>query len=53
MATKIEAARIVAEAGKVTVIANGRIPGVVERVVAGEAIGTVFHPRLPHAEDRA
>jgi len=44
MATKIEAARIVAEAGKTTVIANGRIPGVVERVVAGESIGTVFHP---------
>jgi glutamate 5-kinase len=44
MATKIEAARIVAEAGKTAVIANGRIPGVVERVVAGESIGTVFHP---------
>jgi glutamate 5-kinase len=44
MSTKIEAARIVAEAGKTTVIANGRIPGVVERVVAGEPIGTVFHP---------
>jgi glutamate 5-kinase len=47
MSTKIEAARIVAEAGKTTVIANGRIPGVVERVVAGESIGTVFHPHLP------
>jgi hypothetical protein len=35
------------------VIANGRIPGVVERVVAGEAIGTVFHPRLPHPEEGA
>jgi glutamate 5-kinase len=45
MSTKIEAARIVAEAGKTTVIANGRIPGVVERVVAGESIGTVFHPQ--------
>ena len=44
MATKIEAARIVAEAGKTTVIANGRVPGVVERVVAGESVGTVFHP---------
>jgi glutamate 5-kinase len=46
MSTKIEAARIVAESGKVTVIANGRIPGAVERVVAGESIGTVFHPHL-------
>ena len=50
MATKIEAARIVAEAGKTTVIANGRIPGVVERVVAGESIGTVFRPHLQTAE---
>ena len=49
MSTKIEAARIVAEAGKITVIANGRIPGVVERVVAGESIGTVFHPH-PHLQ---
>lgn len=46
MATKIEAARIVAESGKVTVIANGRLPGIIERVVAGESIGTVFHPHL-------
>jgi glutamate 5-kinase len=46
MSTKIEAARIVAESGKVTVIANGRIPGAIERVVAGESIGTVFHPHL-------
>jgi glutamate 5-kinase len=44
MFTKMEAARIVAESGKMTVIANGRIPGAVERVVAGESIGTVFHP---------
>jgi glutamate 5-kinase len=46
MSTKIEAARIVAESGKVTVIANGRIQGAIERVVAGESIGTVFHPHL-------
>ena len=51
MSTKIEAARIVAEGGKITVIANGRLPGVVERVVAGEAIGTVFHPRLRNDEE--
>ena len=50
MSTKIEAARIVAEAGKTTVIANGRIPGIVERVVAGESIGTVFHPHIPPAK---
>jgi glutamate 5-kinase len=53
MATKIEAARIVSESGKVTVIANGRVPGVVERVVAGEAIGTVFHPRAHSTKGHA
>jgi glutamate 5-kinase len=53
MSTKIEAARIVAEAGRITVIANGRIPGVVERVVAGESIGTVFHPHVQPAKVRA
>jgi len=42
MQTKVEAARIVMEAGKLAVIASGRIPGVVERVCAGEPDGTVF-----------
>lgn len=42
MSTKVEAARIVMEAGKIAVIASGRTPGVVERVCAGEDAGTVF-----------
>jgi glutamate 5-kinase len=42
MQTKVEAARIVMDAGKVAVIASGRIPGMVERVCAGEEAGTVF-----------
>ncbi len=42
MQTKVEAARIAMEAGKVAVIASGRIPGMVERVCAGEEAGTVF-----------
>jgi glutamate 5-kinase len=42
MLTKVEAARLVMEAGKVAVIASGRIPGMVERVCAGEDAGTVF-----------
>jgi glutamate 5-kinase len=53
MSTKIEAARIVAENGKVTVIANGRVPGVIERVVAGEPIGTIFHPYPQNAKVHA
>ena len=45
MATKLEAARIVSEAGRFAVIANGHIPHVVERVCAGESVGTWFWPR--------
>jgi glutamate 5-kinase len=45
MATKLEAARIVSEAGRFAVIANGHIPHVVERVCAGEQVGTWFWPR--------
>jgi glutamate 5-kinase len=44
MASKLESARIVLHAGKQVVIANGRTPQVLERVVAGEAIGTRFTP---------
>ena len=42
MLTKVEAARMVMEAGKIAVIASGRTPGMVERVCAGEDAGTVF-----------
>jgi glutamate 5-kinase len=42
MLTKVEAARMVMDAGKVAVIASGRIPGMVDRVCAGEDAGTVF-----------
>jgi glutamate 5-kinase len=42
MLTKVEAARVVMEAGKIAVIASGRIPGVIDRVCGGEPAGTVF-----------
>ena len=45
MSTKLEAARIASEANRFAVIANGRISGIVERVCAGERIGTLFLPR--------
>ncbi len=50
MSTKIEAARIATEAGKMAVIANGRTPGILERICAGTNAGTVFYPAL-HAEE--
>jgi len=49
MVSKLESARIALRAGKTVVIANGRTPQVLERIVAGEAIGTRFAPPAPHA----
>ncbi len=45
MATKLQAARKAAAAGVPMVIASGRAPGVLARVLAGEAEGTYFPPR--------
>ena len=44
MISKLESARIVLHAGKQVIIANGRTPRVLERIVAGESIGTRFAP---------
>ena len=42
MVSKLESARIVLHAGKRVIIANGRTPRVLERIVAGESVGTLF-----------
>jgi glutamate 5-kinase len=44
MISKLESARIVVRAGKPVVIANGRTPLVLERIVSGESVGTRFAP---------
>lgn len=44
MLTKIRAAEIATEAGVPVVIANGNQKNVLERVIAGEEIGTIFLP---------
>ena len=44
MISKLESAQIALRAGKRVVIANGRTPQVLERVVAGEPLGTRFAP---------
>jgi len=49
MASKLESARIVLRAGKQVVIANGRTPHVLERIIAGEPLGTRFAPTLEEA----
>lgn len=45
MTTKLEAAAIATAAGRLAVIANGRIPQVIDRVCGGEPAGTLFVPR--------
>jgi len=48
MMTKITAAQIATGAGVRTVITQGRNPQNLEKILAGEAIGTLFEPQ-PHA----
>jgi glutamate 5-kinase len=49
MISKLESARIALRAGKPVIIANGRTPLVLERIVAGEAVGTRFAPAVAPA----
>jgi len=50
MISKLESARIVLHAGKQVIIANGRTPQVLERIIAGEAVGTHFAPMTERVE---
>ncbi len=45
MKTKIEAAKIAANAGCRMVLAHGRAKNVISRIIAGEEVGTIFMPR--------
>ena len=45
MATKLQAARKAAAAGVPMIIADGREPGVLRRILEGEAVGTYFAPK--------
>ena len=44
MASKVKAAELAARSGTVTWIAGGRETRVLERIAAGESLGTVVHP---------
>ena len=44
MRTKLEAAEIAMNCGGIAVIANGQTPSVLDRIFAGEEIGTAFLP---------
>ncbi len=50
MRSKLEAARMAQQAGQTVVIANGRTTQVLERVVAGEPVGTRFPGAMVAAE---
>ncbi|MBI2830105.1 MAG: glutamate 5-kinase, partial [Chloroflexi bacterium] len=52
MVTKIEAARLATNSGVAVVITDGRLPDVILRVAAGEAIGTRFKPVSTKMESR-
>lgn len=53
MQTKLEAARIVTDAGEVAVIADGREPGVLRRLLEAEKLGTVFVPANRKLDSRS
>mgnify|MGYP001257502056 CR=1 FL=1 len=49
MYTKIMAAQQAARSGAMTVIANGRVDGVLEQLRAGDLVGSLLYPDLkPH-----
>ncbi|MAG36968.1 MAG: glutamate 5-kinase [Dehalococcoidia bacterium] len=52
MRTKLEAARIAITSGITVQIAPGKAPNVVPRLLAGDHVGTRFHPATSHAEAR-
>ncbi len=53
MHTKLEAARLVTDAGEVAIIANGREENIVTRLVSGEKLGTIFVPAGRKLESRS
>ncbi len=52
MVTKIQAAQLATRSGTRMVIADGRMPDVLLRLLAGESIGTTFLPAVGHIESR-
>jgi glutamate 5-kinase len=52
MVTKVEAAKLATASGVAVVIANGREPEVIIRLVNGESVGTYFQPTTSKLESR-
>ena len=52
MPTKIQAAKMATASGVAVIIADGREPGVLSRLAAGENVGTLFLPTASKVESR-
>jgi glutamate 5-kinase len=52
MVTKVEAARRAAASGIPTIIANGLVEGTLERIIHGEAVGTIFQASASRMRSR-
>jgi glutamate 5-kinase len=52
MASKIEAARKAVRSGIPTVVANGKVEGILSRILGGEAVGTLFLPLADRLSSR-
>ena len=52
MVTKIEAAKLATASGVTVIVADGREPNVILRLVAGETVGTRFLPSTSRLESR-
>ena len=52
MVSKMQAAQLAMRSGTRVIVANGRTPDVLPRLVAGEALGTTFVPLVSHIESR-
>jgi glutamate 5-kinase len=52
MVTKLQAAQVATRSGVTAVIASGNEPGVLQRIIDGERIGTRFPPTSTHLEGR-
>lgn len=44
MRSKLRAARLATMAGEAVIMANGSIPGIIDAIVSGEPVGTLFMP---------
>lgn len=52
MASKMQAAQLAMRSGTRVIVANGRTPDILPRLVAGESLGTTFVPLVSHIESR-